>query len=97
MVISRAGTDLDKLNPKSFGKVMEMLLCSHVHLRSLMRRIHIYINIFTFNQTIVSHSFVLFTHRDFTKCLVMEIWCNVLEGSWKGHGNPLVNMCMNPE
>jgi len=55
------------------------VLYSHVHLWSFIERINIYINIYSFNQTIVYHSFVSFIHRDFTKCLVMEIWFKVME------------------
>jgi len=44
--------------------------------------IYIYINIYSFNQTIVSQLFVSFIHRDFTKYLVMEIWFKVMEKSW---------------
>jgi len=48
------------------GKVLEFLngycleIFGKVHLRSLIERINIYINIYYFNQTIVSHSFVSF-------------------------------------
>jgi len=34
-------------------------------------------------------------YQDFS--LVMEMWFKVLEKSWKSPGNPLVNMCKNPD
>jgi len=49
IVISRPGKVLE--NSKGFGKVM-------VHFCSVIKRINIYVNIFSFNQTVVSHSYV---------------------------------------
>jgi len=43
---------------------------------------------------------LMYTPRFHKKRLLMEMWFKshgkVMERSWKGHGNPLVNMCMNP-
>jgi len=58
-------------------------------LRSLVKRINVDIIFYSFNQTIVYHSCI---HRDFTKCLVMEIWKNngrVMEESWKNNGKTM--------
>jgi len=52
-----------------------MFICSLT--LSLIQRIHIYINVNYFNQTIFFHLFVSFKviysciHRDFLKCLIM--------------------------
>jgi len=49
MVISRLGKALKKyLISKRFEKVMENVLYSYVHLRSLIKRIKMYINIYSF-------------------------------------------------
>jgi len=45
-------------------------------------RINIYINIYSFNQTIVFYGIYSCIHRDFTKCLVKEIWFKVLDNHW---------------
>jgi len=86
MVISRTGKVLEKKKiSQKFWKTVGNFLYSFVHLRSLIKRIHISINIYSFNQTIVSHSFVSFKviylciHGGFTTCLVVEIWFKVLE------------------
>jgi len=45
---------------------------SHLHLHSLIKRINIYVNIYSFNQTIVSHSFVSYKVYRYTH-IYMEI------------------------
>jgi len=47
-----------KIKSQNFWKSHGNLLYSHFHLHSLIKRINIYMNIYSFNQTIVSHSFV---------------------------------------
>jgi len=52
-VISRPGKVCENIfYPKSFLKVLKMC---NVHLRSFIKRIHIFWNIYSLNQTIVSH------------------------------------------
>jgi len=47
----------------------------YVHSRSLIKRINIYIYIYSFNQTIVSHSFVSF--HVFTKVVEIQHVCEI--------------------
>jgi len=81
-----------------------------VHIRDNI--IHIYINVYSFNQTIVSHSFVSFKvmncmHSNF-HCVfkydmfsLFHVYAEISEDvwltSWKSPVNPLVNVCMNPD
>jgi len=87
---------LEKIKPQNFWKSHGNVLYSYVNLHSLIKRINIYKNIYSFNQTIVSHlCHVSYTH------VYIEISHNVWSWkfgikSWKGHGHLLVNMCMNP-
>jgi len=64
---------------------MEYLLYSHVHLGHVIKRVIVYINIYSFNQTIAS---LIHLCHLYTECLVMEIWFNVLETH--------IDLCVNP-
>jgi len=81
---------------------MEMFDIHMFHLRSLIKWINMYMNIFSFNQTIVSDSFESF--KVYTPKILDNIWSwkfglvmekswkcfgTVMERSWKIHGNVL--------
>jgi len=74
-----------KLNPKSFGKLREICYIHMFILRSLIKRINIYLHFCFFNQTIVSHSFVSF--KVYT-CVYIKISQNVTRAVFNFKGMP---------
>jgi len=70
---------------------MEIMLYSYVNLHSLIKRINIYLNMYSFNQTIVSFKVYTRVYTEISQ--KVRSWKFGLN-TWKSPGDPLV-MWMN--